>query len=160
MGSIRDAHSYLSASILNGLAITAPYSKTIKKAWKFIPPARVALADTPCAFSTFALRPVQFKSGFIHKRYTIHIQVAVGPAETDADQLADMAAAFLEAIITKLAESKTTMTLGGNINGFIQELRGAEPETVVTLQWGGIGYIGLDLFLDIDIDQVAGYATA
>ena len=71
-----------------------------------------------------------------------------------------MAAAFLEAIITKLAESKTTMTLGGNINGFIQELRGAEPETIVTLEWGGIGYVGLDLFLDIDIDQVAGYATA
>lgn len=158
--NIRDTHSYL-VTLLQGLSITAPVSLTVKKAWKFTPPARVALGDLPCAISGYQLTAVRFLPAFLEQDYTVHIQLFIAPATAEQDQSEDIASAFLDALITSLSGHQR---LNGNVS-VIRALRGAGvnnsggAETLTLLEWASIGYVGLDLFLDLTLKQTAGHVA-
>lgn len=155
MSTILAAHQYLAASILQGLAITTPIQTTIKRAYDFFPPPRIALPDLPCAMVTFEQRPVLFKPALIMKPYTMHIQIYAAKIEDETGPA--KATAFLDALIQKISESATTLTLGGGV-ATVQQLRGETPETLVVFERAGAAYVGIDVYLDIIINQNAGYS--
>lgn len=154
--SIAAAHEYLAENILQGLAITDPVQASIKKAYRYVPPPRIGVPDYPCAFVTFQQRPVVFGPALLHKPYTLHIQVFVAPIEDDAAP--EKTAHFMDAIVTKLAESAATIRLGGSVS-LIQELRGEAPETMAVFERAGKQFIGLDLYLDVQITTTPGYSS-
>lgn len=151
---IRSLHSYL-ATILETLAITQPYAITLQKAWKFVPPVSASIADLPCVFSTYELKPVIFHSGLLHRQYAINMQLIAGKMMPEADVSCDIASSFLEALITKLSGDQL---LGGNVT-VINGLRGATPDTLTRFEFGKQSYVGLDLFLDITMSSAANHGV-
>jgi hypothetical protein len=154
MSTIRDVHSYLQ-TLLGAIAVTDPVSTGITRVYKFVPKARAALGDLPCAILTYEQEPVLFKPAFLHKPYRIHIQVFVAKAEAEADQSADIASAILDKIILALSASQN---LNGTVS-VIRQFRGASPETLTVLEWAGTGYVGLDLYLEVTITEAGNHAA-
>jgi hypothetical protein len=146
--NIRATCAYL-ATLLEGLEITDPMPARIKRCWRFIPPARMAIADFPCAMLGYELQAVHFGSAIRQKNYSIHIQLLAGRAEVEADIAADIASAFLEALHDALSSHQR---LGGTAS-VIRELRGASPETLTVLEWAGVAFVGLDLFLEVTLAE-------
>jgi hypothetical protein len=149
--NIRDTHAYL-VTLIGGLSITAPVAKTMGKAWKFTPPTNTSLAELPATICTYQLERVDFKPSFLEEQFSIHIQLFAGLAAAEGDIAADIASAFLEALILALSSRQT---LGGNV-AVIRGMRGGGsgpggPETLVVLPWGGVGYVGLDLYLEVTL---------
>ncbi|MCC6959454.1 MAG: hypothetical protein IT301_06365 [Dehalococcoidia bacterium] len=154
--SIAAAHTYLADNILQDLAITSPIQTSIKKAHKyFLPPAK-AIADLPCAMVTFEQRTVVFGPALLHKPYTFHIVIYAAKVEDETGP--EKAANFMDALITKLASTKDTLRLGGTVS-LIQQLRGQTPETLNVQERGGAAFIGLDLFMDVQITTTPGYSA-
>lgn len=154
--SIAAAHQYLAENILQGLAITDPVQATIKRAYQYFPPLSVGLPDIPAAMVTFEQRAVVFGPALLHKPYTMHIQIFVAPVEQDTAPA--KAGAFMDALVTKLASTKDTIRLGGNVS-VVQQLRGESPETMTVLERAGRFYLGLDLYLDVQITTTPGYSA-
>lgn len=154
--SIAAAHAYLAQSILQDLAITAPVQTSIKKAYRYFLPPSKAIADLPCAMVTFEQRPVVFGPALLHKPYTFRIVIYADKAESDTGP--EKAANFMDAFVSKLAESSETIRLGGTVS-LIQNLRGQTPETLGIQERGGNAYIGLELFLDVQITTTPGYSA-
>lgn len=146
--AIRAVHTALQ-TLLGSLSITSPSSISMARVYKFTPPARVALADLPCAILTYEQQPVLFKPALLMKPYSIHIQVFFKKASVEADVSADVASEFLEKIIQALSGD---MTLGDSVS-VIRQFRGAAPETLTILEWAGEPYVGLDLFLEVTLTE-------
>lgn len=158
--NIRDVHNYLTGTVLASLAITAPYALTVQKAWKFIPPANQGLAALPVTISTYQLEQVYFKPAFLEQQYAIRIQLFAAPAAMQTDEGADIASAFLDALVTALSAHQS---LGTNVS-VIRGLRGGPggaggPETLTVLSWAGVSYVGLDLYLDVTLKTAAVHAA-
>lgn len=147
--NIRSVHAYMANTLLKNLAITLPRAATIKRVYPYIPSPRTPLTDLPCAMLTFEQKPVVFHSALMHRDYGINVRVVTGKVEPDGIIAAEMAASFLDAIITACSGA---ITLGGTVS-LIQQLRGQSPETLVLWEWAGIGYVGLDLFLDVRLSE-------
>lgn len=154
--SIAAAHAYLADEILQGLEISSPVQARIKKAYRYFPRQGIGVPDYPCAYVTFEQRTVNFGPALLHKPYTMHIQVFVAPMEDDTAP--EKAANFMDAIVTKLAESADSIRLGGAVS-LIQSLRGEAPETLTVLERAGKAFIGLDLYLDVQITTTPGYSA-
>lgn len=154
MSTIRDVHGYLQ-TLLAGITITDPVSVGIRRVFKFVPKSRQALADLPCVILTYEQEPVQFKPAFLHKPYRIRIQLFVEKATAEADRSADIASAFLDKIILALSGSQT---LNGTVS-VIREFRGAAPETLTLLEYAGVGYVGLELYLAVTITEAGVHAA-
>ncbi len=154
VSDIRTVHTNL-VTLLEGLSIAQPHAAELVKAWKYTPPRNQAITDYPCAFTTFEQRPITFHSGLLHKPYTLHIQLLAGRADVEGDLAADVAAAFLEALIQALSAD---ITLGGSVS-LVHVLRGETPETLVALPWAGQLFIGLDLYLEVTITEAANHAA-
>lgn len=154
--TIADAHTYLAENILDGLAITSPVQTSIKKVWPYMPPPSRALADIPAAMMTFEQRPVVFGPALLHKPYTISLQIFAASFEDETGWA--KAAAFMDALITKLASTEETIRLG-TTNGLVQGLRGEAPETMTLLSRGDRAYIGLDLKIDLQFTTTPGYSS-
>ncbi len=154
--TVAGAHAYLAEQVLQGLAITSPVQLQIKKAHKYFLPPSKAIADLPCAMVTFEQRAVVFGPALLHKPYTFHIIVYVAKAEDETGP--EKAANFMDAIVTKLASTSETVRLGGNVS-LIQQLRGETPETLGIQERGGAAYIGLELYLDVQITTTPGYSA-
>lgn len=145
--NILDVHQYLAETVLTTVAITDPIAKTIAKAYPMLPPARVALADLPCAMMpSHELQETNFRPAWIEQKFAINLQVFVKKAEVEQDIGAQMAAAFLNAIAQKLSDG---LRLGGT-SSLVRGLRGSQ-NTIGLLPWAGVNYVGLDLFVDVTL---------
>lgn len=151
---IRSVHADL-VTRLETLAITQPYATDIKKVYKYVPSLSKALADYPAIFLTYELTQVWFRPAFLEQEYSIHLQLFAGRIETEQDVASDVASAFLDALVTKLSTSQRL----GNTVSVIRGLRGATPDTLTGLQWAGVGFVGLDLFLDVTLKTAAVHAA-
>ena len=152
--NIRSVHADL-VTRLATLAITEPVPATIKKVFKYVPSLSKTITDYPCVFLTYELQQVWFRSAFLEQEYAIHIQLFAGRAEPEQDVTADIASAFLDALVTKLSASQRL----GNTVSVIRGLRGSTPDTLTGLQWAGVGFVGLDLFLDVTLKTTAVHAA-
>jgi hypothetical protein len=75
--------------------------------------------------------------------YTIRMQLVIDDA--DQDHAADIASSYMNALITA---QNSDVQLDGSCQQSI--LRGGDP-TLAVLSWAGRDYIGLDLFLDVEL---------
>lgn len=152
--NIRDVHADL-VTRLDGLAITAPVETEIKRVYKYVPALARSITDYPCIFLTYELTQVWFRPSFLEQEYTIHLQLFAGRVEVEQDVAADIASAFMDALVTKLSQSQRL----GNTVSVIRGLRGATPDTLTGLQWAGAAFVGLDLFLDVTLKTAASHAA-
>lgn len=129
--------------IQGGLAITAPISTTIKKAYKYHPPASVAAPNCPCFFNSWTKTSGKRANGAMRERqFAVHMQLLVD--DSDSDRASDIASAFYEQLETALDADQT-------LNHTVETtrpLRGGSP-TLAALERAGRLYIGLDLYLDL-----------
>lgn len=153
--NIRDTHAAL-AALLETLTITEPLALGIRKAWKFVPPSNNAVVDLPCTFSKYELKKVVFGPALLQRQYAINIQLLAGKADMQGDIASDIASAFCEALVQKLLENQRLSGTVANIIG----LRGASPDTLTTLNWAGLPFVGLDLYLDVLLSDTAVGAAA
>ena len=137
-------------AIQGGLSITDPTATSISTAYKYVPRQDTTLPGTPCWMNDWTLireeRHIDMRIQF----YTVHMQLFVRDA--DQDQAADIASAFMEKTVEAL---DADVTLAGAVTR--QSLRGGEP-TLVSLERGGLSYIGLDLFLDLEMKEAKAFA--
>ncbi len=149
--NIRDVHRWLVGN-LPDVAITDPVTKSIAKVWKFIPPARVKLADLPAVI----LIPHLLKGadlpdgGSVRQDWEIEFQIFISKIEVDADDGADQAAAFIDAMQSFFSAH---VRLGGTVQT-IGDVRGGPNGTLMKLSHGGSDYVGLSLILPILIQDV------
>ena len=130
-----------------GLSITDPITESIAAAYKYVPPANVALPDTPCWTNEWTLNEVQRFVNLRIQTYTVHMQLFV--LDADLDAAADIASAFHAKMVTAL---DADVSLGQTITQ--QSLRGGSP-TLASLVRSNQAYIGLDLFLDLEMKEGA-----
>lgn len=125
------------------LSITSPDSISIDRAYKFFPDRDSALPDTPCFINSWSLTGEDRRVSLRDARFTVHMQLFIDDADLDVG--ADIASAFLEAIMDAL---DADVSLGGTVTN--TDLRGGDP-TLGLLDWAGQGYVGLNLFLDLQM---------
>jgi hypothetical protein len=130
-------------TLQESLSITAPISSSILRAYKYMPPMASALPDTPCFFNSWTLQNQQLDISLRILSYTVRMQLAV--LDADQDVAADIASSYMNALITA---HNADVQLSGSCT--LTTLRGGDP-TLAVLNWAGQDYIGLDLFLDIEI---------
>ena len=130
-------------TLQESLSITAPISSSILRAYRFMPPMSSALPDTPCFFNSWTLQNQQLNISLRILSYTVRMQLAV--LDADQDVAADIASSYMNALITA---HNADVQLSGSCT--LTTLRGGDP-TLAVLNWAGQDYIGLDLFLDIEI---------
>ena len=137
-------------AIQGGLSITDPIAVSVGTAYKYVPRQSTTLPATPSWMNDWTLireeRHIDMRIQF----YTVHMQLFVRDA--DQDQAADVASAFMEKTVEAL---DADVTLNGTVTR--QSLRGGEP-TLVSLERGGLSYIGLDLFLDLEMKEAKSFS--
>lgn len=146
--NIRDAHIALSA-VLETLEITEPSESAIRKVYRYFPPANQMLGDVPCALSTFELTSVNYGSAMLQQRYNVNLQLVIGKAIVDANEVADAAASFNDALIRALSQN----LLLDNTVAVVNTITGTTPDTLKLLEWGGEAYIGLEYDLEITLSE-------
>lgn len=147
--NILDVHQYLAATLLPTLAITDPVTSSIQKVYPMTPDVDRALTDIPCVIMPgFELQAIHFNSAYLEQLYAIHLQFLVRRAEVEQGIGAQMAAAYIDALASALSGAQR---LGGTVS-VIRGLRG-ERETVASLSWAGVAFVGLDLWLDVTLKQ-------
>ena len=133
-----------------GLSITDPIEASVGAAYKYVPRQDTTLPATPSWMNDWTLireeRHIDMRIQF----YTVHMQLFVRDA--DQDQAADIASAFMEKAVEAL---DADVTLAGAVTR--QSLRGGEP-TLVSLERAGLSYIGLDLFLDLEMKEAKSFS--
>jgi len=142
MGDIRTVMANV-VTLQESLSITAPISSSIKRAYKYMPPMASALPDTPCFLNNWTLQNQELDVGLRILFYTVRMQLVV--LDADQDQAADIASSYMNALITA---QNADVQLGGSCN--LTVLRGGNP-TLAVLNWAGIDFIGLDLFMDVEL---------
>jgi len=142
MGDIRTVMANV-VTLQESLSITAPISSSILRAYKYMPPMASALPDTPCFLNNWTLQNQELDVGLRILFYTVRMQLVV--LDADQDQAADIASSYMNALITA---QNADVQLGGSCN--LTVLRGGNP-TLAVLNWAGIDFIGLDLFMDVEL---------
>lgn len=142
LSTVLDAVTAIQAA----LTITSPITASIKKAHRYPPNRNSVLPDTPCWMNgwTFARQDDVDFDGNEKFFYTINCQLFVEDA--DISRGADIATAFHQAWVDALLADTT---LGSSANGLTYTPRGGDP-TLVVLEWGGKGYVGLNEYLDVE----------
>ena len=130
-------------TLQESLSITAPISSSILRGYRFMPPMSSALPDTPCFFNSWTLQNQELDIGLRILFYTIHMQLAV--LDADQDVAADIASSYMNALITA---HNADVQIGDTVT--LSQLRGGDP-TLAVLSWAGTEFIGLDLFLDVEL---------
>jgi hypothetical protein len=136
--------------VQESLEITDPVRDRVRKAHKMVPPTGDPLPDTPCFMNTWSLIEEARRSSLRHQHYQVNMQLAVENA--DRDVAAEIATAFHIALVEALDQNTT---LAQTVSS--QKLRGQDP-TLVAFNFGGIIYTGLDLVLDVFLDEGATFA--
>jgi len=146
---IRSALTQLIA-VQDGLSITDPIVASIEKAWTYMIPQNSIAPDTPCWMNTWRMDREERGSSVRRQFYTINMQLLVRDA--DQERAADIATAFHVALVTALDGN---LTLSGSVK--TQTLRGGDP-TLFVVDRGGLAFIGLDEFLDLELWDAATFA--
>ena len=138
-------------TLQGGLEITSPSKHKIARAWKYPPPPDTVLPETPCWTNevTFVGEDRGI-GGFRIQKFTVQMQLFI--KEQQVEQAADIAAAFLEKMIQALDGD---VTLGQTVG--LHKLRGGSP-TIATLARSNAAYIGLDLYLDLELYDAVNYS--
>lgn len=145
--NIRDAITRI-AAIQEGLSISSPVSVAIEKAWPYAPDTGAALR-VPAWVNGWTLVSERRQLGNRSVFYTVHMQLYAVPATVQQQRAMDICTAFLEATLVAF-DSAANRRLTDTVSR--QSIRGNDP-TIGVLEWGGQAYIGLDLFLDIEIEE-------
>jgi hypothetical protein len=152
--NIRDAILAV-AGYQAAIAISSPAVIQVAKVWPYFPPQSVAIADSPAFINEWIFdKEVRTTNGLRQQFYTDHMQLFVYDA--DSNQAADIATAFMEAIVDTFDAHET---LGGA--AFRTHLRGSgggNRPTLFPVTWAGYTFIGLDLFLDVELTEGKTYA--
>jgi hypothetical protein len=128
------------------LSITSPVTLAVKEAFKYIPPQTHNVVETPVWMNAWQLNDMSWLPGNQRmSSYSINMRLAAISAMVEQDRGADIATAFWEALIKAL---RNDVKLGGTIDQ--HKLRSQGP-TLVVMEFGGKAYIGLDVWLDIDV---------
>jgi hypothetical protein len=135
-------------ALQESLSITAPISSSVLRAYKYMPPMSSALPDCPCWINAWTLQNQELAISLRVLFYTIRMQLVIDDA--DQDQAADIASAYMNAFIDAHYQD---VQLDGSCN--LSSLRGGDP-TLAVLSWAGRDYIGLDLFLDVELKAAVG----
>jgi hypothetical protein len=144
--SIRTAITQLMA-LEQALTITVPTTARIKRAY-FLTPDRNAAPETPCWMHTWDMPAVEAFMGDADAQGTLDMDIDLTinaqlfVKDADIDRGAAIATAFHEAFVVALARDAT---LGGTV--YDVRPRGG----IRMLEWAGVGYPGLDLFLDTSL---------
>ncbi len=146
---IRSALDRITA-IQAGLSITSPVTASIKKAYKYVPKQDAALPDAPAWMNDWTLSREERHIDLRIQHYTVHMQLFVNDA--DQDRAADIATAFMAQAVDGF---DADVTLDGNVTN--SALRGGDP-TLVSLGRAGQSYIGLDLFLDLEMKEAKAFS--
>lgn len=131
------------------LAVTSPLAVSVKKAHKFPPNRQQAIAESPAWINTWTLNRIEWTlSGATARRqefYSVNCQLFV--LDADLNRAAEVASAFLPKFVTALGQDHT---LGGTV--LFADVRGGDP-TLGLLEWAGQGYAGLNLFVDVELEN-------
>lgn len=132
------------------VSITAPITASITKAYK-TPPDRQMGHSGPFIINSWAFPEQANHIAQEAHQYSISMQVFCSDASLE--QAGDIAAAFHEALLNAWrADPKLTQNSSpGIISGI---WRGNTP-TLVSIEWNGKAYVGLDLVLDCWIERTA-----
>ena len=129
-----------------GLSITSPTALSVKDAYKYIPPQTHTLIELPVWMNAWRLNEMSWLPGNQRmSSYSVNMRLAATSATVEQDRGADTATSFWEALIKAL---RNDVKLGGTID---QHKLRSEGPTLVVLEFAGKSYIGLDVWLDIDV---------
>lgn len=131
-----------------GLSITEPVEMDVKHAWKWVPEQKAALR-LPDWVNSAQLNTVTRQMGNHSLFWTVHMQLFAVPSNVQDDLAQDICAHFLTAVIAAF-DLAANRTLGGTVSR--HALRGNDP-TVGRLEHNGQSYMGLDLFLDLEMEE-------
>lgn len=149
--NIRDVITAV-AGYQSAIAITSPLALTVAKVWPYFPPQSVAIADSPAFINEWIFdHEDRITNGVRSQYYTDHMQLLVYDA--DSNVAADIATAFMEKIVDAFDAHER---LGGNTVAFRTKLRGSgggTRPTLFTVTWAGFTFVGLDLFLDVELTE-------
>lgn len=120
----------------------------VKRAYTYFPRSDSPPKEFPCFINQWEETETEYHSGgWISARSTAHMQLLMGLVAPETDRKAAIAIAFYPKILTAFAALK----LGGWGPITVRGLRsGAIP---AILNYGEVGYVGLDLFLDIYLSK-------
>lgn len=146
--SIRGALDRI-VTIQGGLSIADPVKLSVKKAWKYIPPQNKTLPETPAWMNAWRFVEQERISGLRSLQYSVNMRLAAADAMVEQNRGADIATAFWEAAFTAFDGD---IRLG---NTAVNSRLRSEGPTLVVIEFGGKTYIGLDLWLDVEIASAA-----
>lgn len=150
--NIRAAMAAL-AAVQGALSITAPKAERVRKAWQYFPPQSTILPELPAWTNTWTLTGLDRHLSMRVQRYTINSQLFVARADgPPQDESADIASAFMDAFVTAM---DANVTLSGTVTQAAQ--RGGDP-TLAILVRGGLDFVGLNLFVDVEMKEAAAFS--
>ena len=138
--------------IQGGLSISDPLSLSVKNAYKYSPPASVSLrGNLPAWTNEWTLERIDRHIGLRVQFYTVHMQFFCYDA--DLDKAADIASAFHVELVTAL-DADVQLTGDGTVPTVTNSaLRGGNPTLAVLDRRDNQPYMGLDLFLDVEMKE-------
>jgi hypothetical protein len=132
-------------NLQRSLVISTPFTASIKAAYG-LPPNRAqsGLADDPCWINVWGLTGVLNWGQLRVEKYSITAQLLVNDADTAV--AANMATSFATEFLRAWDE------IDGDLDGQTvgTEIRARDP-SVVTLEWGGLSYSGIQFMIDLDV---------
>lgn len=132
-----------------GNVVSKPLPVLIKRAYPYFPKAGVAIADLPCFINQWTSPEISYRSAVVLGNFTMHMQLLVNKVEAEADRSAAIASAFFPKIVEAFAAN---VKLGAWAPATVLALRGGDP-TLTVLDFAGLGFVGLDLFLDLHLNS-------
>ena len=149
--NIRDALEQITVIQL-AMAITSPVAIAVKKAWKFLPPQNVLIPELPAWTNSWDMIREERGIGMRVQFYVVHMQLFVARMTVEDERSFDIATAFMEQVIT---DFDADISLAGNVTE--ARIRGGSP-TLAGLDRGNERFVGLDLFLDLEMKEAKNFA--
>lgn len=153
--NIRDVIAAVNV-IQAAITISSPSSIAVAKVWPYFPPQSVAVSESPAFFNEWIfVREDRTTNGMRQQYYTDHMQLFVYDA--DSDRAADIATAFMAAIVDAFDAEETL-----NGTAFRTKLRGSgggNRPAIFPVKWDNFTFIGLDLYLDIELTEGKTYVA-
>ena len=149
--NIRDAMGRITV-IQERMAVTVPVAISVKKAWKYVPPQNVLMPELPAWTNSWDMIREERGIGMRVQFYVVHMQLFVARMTVEDERSWDIATAFMEQVIT---DFDADISLAGNVTE--ARVRGGSP-TRAKLDRGNEQYVGLDLFLDLEMKEAKNFA--
>lgn len=139
------------------LSISSPESVSVVKAWPYFPPqTRTNRLQTPLWRNEWTLVREERHIGLRVQFYVVHMQLLVD--RPNLDDAADIATAFMPKVVDAFdaqdgsSNGGVALSLAGVPSVTNTALRGGNP-TLSRFDESEATYIGLDLFLDVEMKE-------